>query len=81
MPGAGRQPATHTMPKEKAETKAEYAESTVRKFMTVLFTIRAKRYLRALATHYGWSPETLAAHEERFLKKSFAPYFAGLYEK
>lgn len=58
------------------ETTAEYAEAQVRKFMTVLFLARARRHLKTLATLYGWSPETLAEHEDRFLKiGSFVPTF------
>ncbi len=36
--------------------------------MTVLFVARAKRHLKTLAELYGWSPETLASHEEEFIK-------------
>ena len=50
------------------ETSKEYAESQVRRFMTVLFVTRAKRHLRTLAELYGWSPETLAANEHRFIR-------------
>ena len=35
--------------------------------MTVLFVTRAKRHLRTLADLYGWSPETLAINEQRFI--------------
>ena len=50
------------------ETPKEYAESQVRRFMTVLFITRAKRHLRTLAELYGWSPETLIANEQRFIR-------------
>lgn len=50
------------------ETSKEYAESQVRRFMTVLFVNRAKRHLRTLAELYGWSPETLATNEQRFIR-------------
>jgi hypothetical protein len=50
------------------ETPKEYAESQVRRFMTVLFVTRAKRHLRTLADLYGWSPETLAINEQRFIR-------------
>ena len=50
------------------ETPKEYAEAQVRRFMTVLFVTRAKRHLRTLAELYGWSPETLAANEQRFIR-------------
>jgi hypothetical protein len=50
------------------ETPHEYAEAQVRRFMTVLFVSRAKRHLRTLAELYGWSPETLAANEQRFIR-------------
>ncbi len=50
------------------ETPHEYAESQVRRFMTVLFVTRAKRHLQTLAELYGWSPETLAANELRFIR-------------
>ena len=51
-------------------------EAQVRRFMTVLFVARAKRHLKALAELYGWSPETLALHEEEFiLVVDFVPVF------
>ncbi len=50
------------------ETPHEYAESQVRRFLTVLFVTRAKRHLRTLAELYGWSPETLATNEQRFIR-------------
>lgn len=50
------------------ETPREYAEAQIRRFMTVLFVNRAKRHLQTLAEHYGWSPETLAANEQRFIR-------------
>jgi hypothetical protein len=46
----------------------EYSESTVRRFLTVLFTLRARRHLRTLAELYGWSPEQLADAEVRFIR-------------
>lgn len=45
----------------------EVATAAVRRFMTVLFLIRAKRHLRTLAELYGWSSERLAELEERFI--------------
>ena len=51
-------------------------EAQVRRFMTVLFVTRAKRHLKTLAELYGWSPETLAAHEEEFIRVAeFVPVF------
>jgi hypothetical protein len=50
------------------ETAAEYAEAQVRKFMTVLMTLRARRHLRSLAELYNWTPEFLAEQEARFLQ-------------
>lgn len=50
------------------ETTREFSESQVRRFMTVLFIARARRHLRTLATLYNWTPETLAAHEARFIR-------------
>jgi hypothetical protein len=59
------------------ETPKEFAESQVRRLMTVLFIARAKRHLRTLATLYGWPPETLALHEARFIRtESMIPQFA-----
>jgi hypothetical protein len=59
------------------ETKKEFAESQVRRFMTVLFIARARRHLRNMATIYGWTPETLAAYEKRFiLTEDMVPTFA-----
>ena len=45
----------------------EVAEASVRRFMTVLFLARAKRHLRTLAEHYGWSSAQLAEYEARFI--------------
>lgn len=59
------------------ETTREFAESQARRFMTVLFVARARRHLRTLAGLYGWTPETLAAHEARFIKtENTVPRFA-----
>lgn len=65
------------------ETPAEEAEAQVRRLLTTLFVIRAKRYLKTLAVHYGWSPETLAEYEIRFIKTSdFVPtYSAPVYKE
>jgi len=49
------------------ETQSEFIDSQLRRFFTVLFTIRARRHLQTLATHYGWSPEVLADYQTRFL--------------
>ena len=58
------------------ETPHEFAESQVRRFLMVLLTTRAERHLQTLAEHYGWSPETLAARREQFIKpSSYAPIF------
>jgi hypothetical protein len=46
----------------------EYDTAQLRKFLTALLVRRAQRHLKALATLYGWSPEELAIHEERFIK-------------
>jgi hypothetical protein len=50
------------------ETPHEFADSQIRRFMTVLLINRAKRHLKTLADIYGWSPETLATNEERFVR-------------
>lgn len=50
------------------ETADEMAEGHVRRFLTTLFVVRKRRLLKALADLYSWSPEELAAHEERFIK-------------
>ena len=58
------------------ETPREFAEGQVRRLLTVLFISRARRHLRTLATAYGWSPETLAANEARFIRNAdFIPRF------
>lgn len=49
------------------ETQREFTDAQLRRFFTVLFTVRARHHLATLATLYGWSPETLAAHEARFI--------------
>ena len=60
------------------ETSQEFAEGQVRRLMTVLFISRARRHLRTLAAAYGWSPETLAAHEARFIRTAdFIPVFSA----
>jgi hypothetical protein len=46
----------------------DYDTAQVRKFLTALLVRRAQRHLKTLATLYGWSPEELAANEERFIK-------------
>lgn len=45
----------------------EYRAAQVRRVLMALFTARARRHLKTLAEEYKWSPETLAAHEERFI--------------
>jgi hypothetical protein len=50
------------------ESTEEFAEAQVRRFLTTLFTLRAKRHLHALAELYGWSPELLRENEARFIK-------------
>ncbi len=49
-------------------SKQEYADSQIRRMLTLLFTKRAKRHLKTLADSYGWSEELLAEYEERFIK-------------
>ncbi len=59
------------------QTREEFTASQARKFLTVLFVTRAKRHLKTLADLYGWSPETLAIHESRFIRVSdCVPRFA-----
>ena len=59
------------------ETTKEFAEGQVRRLMTVLFIARARRHLRTLAGLYSWTPETLAAHEARFIRtETMGPRFA-----
>ena len=59
----------------------EYAETSVRRFLTVLFTQRARRHLRILAEHYGWTPAQLTEYEHRFIRAAFmTPRFAALPE-
>ena len=45
----------------------EYSESQIRKFMTMLFILRAKRHLKSLAVLYNWTPEMQAEYEQRFI--------------
>jgi len=52
------------------ETADEFAVAQVRRFLTVLFTTRARRHLKALAELYNWSPERLAEVEQQFIKTS-----------
>ena len=60
--------ATRALQPFTMQTIQEFSESQVRRFFTVFFTVRAKRHLRTLADQYGWSAETLAAYETRFLR-------------
>jgi hypothetical protein len=50
------------------ETHKEFAESQIRRLLTVLFITRAKRHLKTLAELYEWTPEMLAAYEAQFIK-------------
>jgi hypothetical protein len=50
------------------ETADEMAEGQIRRFLTTFFVVRKRRLLKTLGDLYGWSPEELAAHEERFIK-------------
>ena len=50
------------------QTPAALATSQTRRLFTVLFTVRAKRHLKTLADHYGWSPDVLKEHEQRFIR-------------
>lgn len=45
----------------------EYSESQVRKFMTMLMTLRAHRHLKSLAVLYNWTPEMVLEYEQRFI--------------
>jgi hypothetical protein len=62
---------------QQQPTRDEFTAAQIRKFLTVLFATRAKRHLKTLADLYGWSPETLAANEARFIRISdCVPRFA-----
>jgi hypothetical protein len=62
-------------------TPREYAETSVRRYLTVLFTMRARRHLRILAESYGWTPEQLTEYENRFIRAAYmTPRFAALAE-
>jgi hypothetical protein len=52
------------------ETADEFAESHIRRFLTTLVVNRRRRLLKMVAELYGWSPETLALYEERYIKTS-----------
>ena len=56
------------MTPDRGDPMNDYETAQLRKFLTALLVRRAQRHLRTLATLYGWSPEELAAHEERFIK-------------
>jgi len=49
------------------QMSSEEQETQIRCLLTLLFTLRAQRILKRLAVEYGWSPEMLAANEERFI--------------
>jgi hypothetical protein len=60
------------------ETREEFAEAQVRRFLTVLFTTRARHHLQALATLYDWTPAELQAYERRFIQPAaFLPRWAS----
>jgi hypothetical protein len=62
------------------ETKEEFTRAQVRRFLSALYINRARRHLKTLATQYGWSPEQLAAYEEKFIVyKEFVPSFTALH--
>ncbi len=46
----------------------EYSESQIRRFMTMLFILRARRHLKSLAVIYNWTPEILSEYEQRFIR-------------
>jgi len=50
------------------ETADEMAEGQIRRFLTTFFVARKRRLLKTLAELYSWSPEELAANEERFIR-------------
>lgn len=52
----------------RMESPHEYAETEIRKFMTVLFIERAMSHLKTLANEYGWSPEKRLEYETRFIR-------------
>ena len=45
----------------------EFADTTARKFITMLFTSRATRLLTKMASIYGWTPEQYAQYEQKFV--------------
>lgn len=58
------------------ESYDEYANGAVRRFLTHMFVLRARRHLNTLAAHYGWTPEKLREYEERFIRTTeFVPVF------
>jgi hypothetical protein len=62
------------------ESKDEFTRAQVRRFLSALYINRARRHLKTLATQYGWSPEQLAAYEERFIVyQEFVPNFTSLH--
>ena len=66
-----------TVAERRMDEQEEYAAASVRKFLTVLFTLRARRHLQRLAEIYGWSPEELAKNEARFIQPSnFVPVWS-----
>jgi len=59
-------------------SRKDFAEATVRKWMTVLFIQRAKRHLAALAERYKWTSTELAEYERRFIQDyRFVPVFTA----
>lgn len=69
--------ARRTAAERRMDDQKEYSEASVRKFLTVLFTLRARRHLQKMAEIYGWSPEELAKNEARFIQPSnFVPVWS-----
>jgi hypothetical protein len=50
------------------DTRQDFIDCQLRRFLTVLFVTRARRHLATLATLYGWTEEQKAEYDERFIK-------------
>jgi hypothetical protein len=58
------------------ETAEEFRQRLVRRFLTVLFIIRAKRHLKTVAEAFGM-PERQQEYETQFIKDAeMVPRFA-----
>jgi predicted secreted protein len=55
------------MPRRQKMNKEEFTDTTVRKFITKLFTQRANTLLDKMASLYNWTNEQKTEYKNRFI--------------